>query len=125
MTAGALGILLIAGGHERAHSALMLATTAAALGRDVVLFATNEGCRLLMQPSPLLDDPREALLAARGVATIAVLKAAATELGIRCIACEAGLRAAALDAALLPPAVEVAGLATFLAATAGGQMIAV
>ena len=41
-----LGILLISGGHERAHYALVLATGAAAVGRDVVLFATNAGCRL-------------------------------------------------------------------------------
>ncbi len=63
-----LGILLISGGHERAHYALVLATAAAALGRDAVLFATNAGCRLLLDPCPLLADPREAALEARGVA---------------------------------------------------------
>jgi len=40
-----LGILLLDGGHERAHYALVMASGAAALGREVVLFATNGGCR--------------------------------------------------------------------------------
>jgi predicted peroxiredoxin len=44
-------------------------------------------------------------------------------LGVRLIACEAGLRLAALDAAALLPGVEVAGIATFLAAVGGGQII--
>ena len=61
-----LGILLRSGGHDAAHYALVAATAAAAIGRDVVLFATNQGCQLLLRTSPLLDDPREALRAARG-----------------------------------------------------------
>ncbi len=118
----ALGVLLLSGEHERAHYALVLATGAAAIGREVTLFASNAGCRLLLDPSPLLDDPREALLAARGVAPVAVLLPAAAELGIRRIACEAGLRAEALAAARLAPGVEVAGIATFLAAIGGGAI---
>jgi len=39
------------------------------------------------------------------------------------IACEAGLRAEALDSAAVMPGVEIAGAATFLAATRGGQML--
>ncbi len=123
MTGRTLGILLLSGGHERAHYALVLATGAAALGRDVVFFATNAGCRLLLDPSPLLDDAREASLAARGVAGIGILLPAAAELGIRRIACEAGLRAEDLLGATLAPGVEVAGVATFLAALGDGQMM--
>jgi uncharacterized protein len=118
-----LGILLLSGGHERAHYALVLATGAAALGRQVVFFATNAGCRLLLDPTPLLDDAREALLAARGVAGIGILLPAASELGVRRIACEAGLRAEALLGAALAPGVEVAGVATFLAALGDGQVV--
>lgn len=118
-----LGILLLSGGHERAHYALVLATGAAALGRDVVFFATNAGCRLLLDPSPLLDDAREASLATRGVAGIGILLPAAAELGIRRIACEAGLRAEDLTGARLAPGVEVAGVATFLAALGDGQVV--
>ncbi len=118
-----LGILLASAAHDRAHAALVLATGGAALGREVVLFATNGGCHLLLDPSPLLDDAREARLAARGVATIAVLLEAASDLGIRRIACEAGLRAEDLASASLAAGVEVAGVATFLAAVGAGQLV--
>jgi peroxiredoxin family protein len=116
-------VLLLSGDHERAQYALVLATGAAALGREVVLFATNAGCRLLLDRSPLLQDPREARLAAAGVATIAVLLAAAAELGIRRIACEAGLKAEDLAGATLAPGVEVAGVVTLLAAIGDGQVV--
>jgi peroxiredoxin family protein len=118
-----LGILLLSGEHDRAHYALVLATGAAALGRDVTLFATNAGCRLLLDPCPLLADPRDARVVARGVAGLATLLEAAAELGIRRIACEAGLRAEALAEVKLAPGVEVAGVATFLAAVGDGQIV--
>ncbi len=120
-----LGILLVSGGHERAHYALVLATAAAALGRDAVLFATNAGCRLLLDPCPLLTDGREAALEARGVAGVGTLLQAASELGLRRIACEAGLKAENLAGRPLAPGVEVAGVATFLAAVGDGQMLSV
>ncbi len=118
-----LGVLLVSDGHERAHYALVLATAAAALGRDAVLFATNAGCRLLLASAPLLADPREAALEARGVAGVGILLAAAAELGVRRIACEAGLKAEDLAGQPLAPGVEVAGVATFLAAVGDGQML--
>ena len=123
MARAPLGILLISGGHERAHYALVLATGAAALGRDAVLFATNAGCRLFLNPCPLLSDPREAALEARGVAGVGTLLAAAVELGVRRIACEAGLKAEDLAGQPLAPGVEVAGVATFLSAVGDGQTI--
>lgn len=121
--ANALGILLISGGHERAHYALVMATGAAALGRDVTLFATNAGCPLLLAEQALARDPREALLASRGVAGIATLLSAARELGIRMIACEAGLAAEGLREAGLAAGVERAGVATFLGAVGAGQIV--
>jgi peroxiredoxin family protein len=120
-----LGVLLLSGDHERAHYALVLATGAAALGRDVTLFATNAGCRLFLTAQPLVAEPREALLAGRGVAGIATLLDAAGELGIRRIACEAGLRAEAIPATELLPGVEVAGVVTFLGAVGEGQIVAI
>jgi peroxiredoxin family protein len=119
----ALGLLLLSGGHERAHYALVLATAAAAVGREVVLFATNAGCRLFQAGGGLEADPREAVLAERGVAGIATLRAAAQDLGIRRIACEAGLRAEAIPPESLQPGVEVAGVVTFLAAVGAGQIV--
>jgi predicted peroxiredoxin len=119
-----LGILLLSGGHERAHYALVLATGAAAIGRTVVLFATNAGCRLLLrEPSALLEDARETLLATRGVAGIGALLEAARELGIRRIACEAGLRAEDIAPGELAEGVEVAGVVTLLSAVGEGQLI--
>ncbi len=117
-----LGILLISGGHERAHYAFMIAAGAAALGRRVVLFATNEGCRAL-RPATHEADPRDAQARAAGVAGIAELAEAAAELGVRRIACEAGLRMAGIAPADLAEGVEVAGIATFLEAAGPGQIV--
>jgi uncharacterized protein len=119
-----LGILLLSGTHERAHYAFVLATGAAALGRRVVLFASNAGCRALLADwSGLADAGRDDVIRDRGVAGFDELREAARELGIRLIACEAGLRAEALLEAPLMPDVEIAGVATFLEAVGRGQMI--
>lgn len=119
-----LGILLLSGTQERAHYAFVLASGAAALGRAVVLFATNRGCHALLADWAGLDDAaRDAQVRAGGVAGLAELRDAAIELGVRLIACEAGLRMAAVDRTGLLPAVEVAGVATFLEAIGDGQVI--
>jgi len=118
-----LGILLESGTHARAHYALVVAAGAAALGRKVTLFATNAGCRLLLDPCPLVDDPRESVIRARGVAGIAMLVPACRELGLRMIACEAGLKAEGLAGLPLVAGVEIAGIATFLEAVGDGQIV--
>ncbi len=122
--AAPLGVLLLSGAHDRAHYAFVIATGAAALGRNVTLFATNAGCRALLRDWQGLDDcGRDAVIQARGVAGLDTLRDAAAELGIAMIACEAGLRAEAIDLALLLPGVQVAGIATFLAAVGGGSIV--
>jgi len=119
-----LGLLLLSGAHDRVHYAFVLASGAAALGRTVVLFATNRGCLGLCKDWSRLDDAaRDGRIRAAGVAGIDELREAALELGVRTIACEAGLRAEAIDAGLLLPGVEIAGVATFLAAVGGGQIV--
>ena len=117
-----LGILLISGGHERAQYALMMAAGAAALGRRVVFFATNEGCRALM-PGAFAGDPRETAATTLGVAGVVELAEAAAELGVRRIACEAGLRMIGVASTALAEGVEVAGIATFLEAVGAGQIV--
>ena len=118
------GVLLLSGTHDRAHYAFVLATGAAALGRDVTLFATNAGCRALMTDWQGLEQVgRDDVIVARGVAGLDVLREAAAEFGICLIACEAGLRAEALDPAALLPGVTVAGIATFLEKVGGGQIV--
>ena len=118
MSAAPLGILLISGGDERAHYAFVVATAAAALGRPVVLFATNEGCRALLADRLPAPEPDR-----HGVAGLAELRAAAAELGVRLCACEAGLRIAGLAPEALRADVQVAGITTFLGAIAGGQIV--
>ena len=119
-----LGILLISGTHERAHYAFVVAAGAAALGRPVVLFATNEGCRALLTDwSELQESGRDAAVRARGVAGLGELREAAVQLGVRMIACEAGLRMVGFDGSALLAGTEVAGVTTFLEATKGGQIV--
>jgi uncharacterized protein len=121
-----LGVLLLSGAHDRAHYAFVLASGAAALGRRVVLFATNAGCRALFTDwSGLTDAARDDRVREAGVAGLAELREASQEMGVRLLACEAGLRAEGLAAAQLMPGVEVAGVATFLEAVGAGQIVAV
>jgi peroxiredoxin family protein len=119
-----LGILLISGSYERAHYAFVLAAGAAALGRPVVLFATNAGCHALAEDwRALTQASDDTAVRGTGVAGFAELREAATELGVKLLACEAGLRIAGIAAERLRADVEVAGVVTFLVATAGGQVI--
>jgi len=122
MAGEALGILLISGGHERAHYAFVLASGAAAIGRRVVLFATNQGCRALL--ADLAEfAASEADVTARNVASLDELREAAQMLGVRMIVCEAGLRMADLDSATLLDGAELAGVVTFLEAVGAAQVI--
>jgi peroxiredoxin family protein len=121
-----LGVLLLSGAHDRAHYAFVAASGAAALGRQVVVFATNRGCLALCRDwSGLSDAGRDGRIQTRGVAGLETLRDACLDMNVRMIACEAGLRAEALDAGLLLPGVEVAGIATFLAAVGAGQIITI
>src|ERR1700719_5054409 len=66
-----LGILLLSGTHDRAHYAFVLASGAAALGRQVVMFASNAGCHALFTDwSGLTDAARDARVRAGGVAGV-------------------------------------------------------
>src|SRR3954454_10848912 len=97
-----LGVLLLSGAHDRAHYAFVIASGAAALGRRVVLFATNAGCHALLEDwSGLADSDRDVRVRAAGVAGLVELREAAQEIGVRLIVCEAGLRAEGLDKAPL------------------------
>ncbi len=124
MPAERLGILLLSGRHDRAHYAFVLATGAAALGREVVLFATNAGCHALLADwSGLEDAERDACIQSRGVAGLDELREAAAELPVRLIACEAGLRAEGLEGRALLPGVDIAGIATFFDAVGEGKLL--
>ena len=119
-------MLLLSGSHDRAHYAFVVASGAAALGRRVVVFATNRGCLALCRDwSGLTDARRDPIIESRGVAGLNALRDACVELGVRLIACEAGLRAEGLDAGQLLPETEIAGVATFLEAVNTGQIITI
>jgi peroxiredoxin family protein len=121
-----LGVLLLSGAHDRAHYAFVVASGAAALGRNVVLFATNRGCLALCQDwAALSGAERDAVLTERGVAGLAALREACEAMGVRLIACEAGLRAEGIDPEKLLPGVEIAGIVTFLSAVKAGQIITI
>lgn len=121
-----LGVLLLSGSHDRAHYAFVVASGAAALGRSVVVFATNQGCRALCRDwSGLSDAGRDDRIQRNGVAGLDTLRDACLQMEVRMVACEAGLRSEALDASLLLPQVEVAGIATFLSAIGTGQVITI
>jgi peroxiredoxin family protein len=121
-----LGVLLLSGVHDRAHYAFVVASGAAALGRQVVLFATNRGCLALCRDwSGLSDADRDGRIQTNGVAGLDTLRDACLDMDVRMIACEAGLRAESLDVGLLLPGVEVAGIATFLAAVGSAQIITI
>jgi peroxiredoxin family protein len=116
--------MLLSGAHDRAHYAFVVAAGAAALGRAVVLFATNAGCNSLMRDwSGLADAARDARVQASGVAGLEELREAALEMNVRMIACEAGLRVEGIDPQGLLPRIEVAGIATFLSAVGAGQIV--
>jgi predicted peroxiredoxin len=120
------GIILLSGAHDRALTAFSMAAGAAALGREVVMFATNQGCRAMMADwSGLADVGRDAVVRGRGVTGFGDMREAARDVGVRLLVCESGLKAEALDGAALMEGVSVAGIATFLEAVGAGQFIAV
>jgi peroxiredoxin family protein len=119
-----LGILLLSGEHDRVHAAFLVAAGAAALGRQVVLFATNAGCRALLADwCGLANAGRDETVRAAGVAGLDTLRDATRDLGARLLVCEAGLRAEGIDDSSLWPGVEVAGIASFLGAVGAGQIV--
>lgn len=119
-----LGLLLVGGSYERAHTAFLMAASASSLDRKVVLFATQSGLHALCRDfSGLAGSDRDATLRARGVAGLEALRAVLPALGVRLMACVAGLQALALDPAALIDGVEQAGAPSFLEAVGDGQML--
>ncbi|MDG5496870.1 DsrE/DsrF/DrsH-like family protein [Niveispirillum sp. BGYR6] len=128
MPQGSQGLALIvqAGGYDRVHYALVLASAAAATGRPVTLFFTGRALpalldgkgwrRLDFSDDGTSPEARDATLAHRGVATIEELLTACAELGVRFLACEMGWRALGLRDVTIRPdlSVETAGVVTLL-----------
>lgn len=136
-----LSVVVFSGTFAKVHYSLVMAATAAALGRPSILFFTMDALDALRSATDghppwrrlpasetgaiegcttggALDD----LFAKRGTATFEDLLLSAAEIGVRFIVCEMGLRAKELTReslrADLP--IEIAGMATLLAATPAG-----
>jgi peroxiredoxin family protein len=123
-TGDSLSVLLLSGGHDRAHYAFVIAAGAAALGRRVQLFASNAGCHALMDDwSGLEGAARDEVVRARGVGGLAELREACVELGVTLRVCEAGMRAEAIDPRGLMAGVAIAGVARFLDDAGQGQIV--
>ena len=137
-----LSVLLLSGSFERAHYALSLASTAAALERPATLFVTLAATRALLADDgqgrpgwaalPVSPDlaaevadgaALDARNRARGVAGFEELLEACTALGVEIMVCEMGLRALDLAAPALRADVPIreGGLATLLGR--GGQVV--
>lgn len=126
-----LSVIVFSGTFEKVHYALVLAASAAAIGRPATLFFTMEACRALLKPGEdgvaawrhlslnsgegtggAVDDG----YAARGVATFEELLMACVEMGVQFMVCEMGLRAMGLERAALRDDVPLqdGGVVTFL-----------
>jgi uncharacterized protein len=138
-----LSVLLLSGSFDRAHYALSIASTAAALERPATLFVTLAATRALLAEDsqgrpgwaalPLsaeLTEPEvsdgaslDARNRARGVAGFEELLQACTALGVEFMVCEMGLRALDLQPQALRDDVPIraGGLATLLGL--GGQIV--
>ncbi|MBP2309314.1 peroxiredoxin family protein [Azospirillum melinis] len=138
----ALSIVLFAGGFDRVHYALVMASAAAATNRKVTLFFTGRALRALVhetEPGVLgwhdldpADDgstpvARDRYFAAHGLATFEELLEACVAMGVTVMACEMGLRALGLPPGVCLRAdvpVATGGVVTFLnEAPGGGAML--
>jgi peroxiredoxin family protein len=138
-----LSVLLLSGSFDRAHYALALASSAAALDRPATIFISLAGTRALLAPdsegrpgwarlpvSAGMADPEapdgaalDARNRARGVAGFEELLQACAALGVEIIVCEMGLRTLDLQAEALRGDVPIraGGLASLLGL--GGQIV--
>jgi uncharacterized protein len=119
-----LAILLLDGGYERAHYALVLAAGALAIDRPVLLFAAGHGVHALARDwSGLRGAAADSAVQASGVAGFDTLRDAVLALDGTLMACESGLRVAGLPADALLPGVQMAGIPSFLDAAHGRQIV--
>lgn len=125
-----LSLLVLSEAFERVHYALVLASSAAAIGRPVRVFFAGPSVRALcaaadggasgwrrLPAAAAMAGTIDDAYAEKGIATFEVLLAACVELGVRFMVCEMALRAAGLDRTDLRADVPiaVAGAVTLLA----------
>ncbi|WP_291366370.1 DsrE family protein [Acetobacter sp. UBA5411] len=108
---------------NRLHAAFMLAASALALNRSVIIFATGPGVLALCRESEIIWEKEERQLSMQGVATLATLRDALLSMNARLLVCETGLRRTGKTEADLVEEVEVIGMPTFLDLSAGYKLV--
>jgi predicted peroxiredoxin len=121
----ALALLLVEARYERLHAAFMMAATALALGRPVILFGMGSGVVAFCRSWEALPDHAqgEAGRLNAGVAGVEVLRDAIQEMGAEMMVCDSGLKAMNLGAEDLVDGVRVVGLPTFLDRTGAARQL--
>lgn len=108
---------------NRLHAAFMLAASALALNRSVIIFATGPGVLALCRESEIIWEKEERQLSMQGVATLATLRDALLSMNARLLVCETGLRRTGKTEADLVEEAEVIGMPTFLDLSAGYKLV--
>ncbi|MCH4092104.1 DsrE family protein [Acetobacter sp.] len=108
---------------NRLHVAFMLAASALAMNRSVIIFATGPAVLTLCRETEALWEKEERQLAMQGVATLGTLRDALLSMDARLLVCETGLRRTGKGAGDLIEKVEVVGMPTFLDLSAGYKLV--
>ena len=126
-----LSVIVYSGAYDKVHYALVMAASAAAIGRPVTLFFTMGATRALARPGrdkkpawrkmPLSEGKgtgggRDDRYAKSGVATFEELLASCVQFGVKFMVCEMGLRAMDMEGGRLRAdvPVEEGGVVSFL-----------
>jgi predicted peroxiredoxin len=114
-----LTILVATADIERFRAALSLACAHAALGNPARVYC-HEAAVALLVPG---NDPNDAELAGKGLASRAQLLGESRESGVTLIACQTGLAAAGIAFDTLAAGVEPGGLVSLLAALGDDRLV--
>jgi peroxiredoxin family protein len=126
-----ISVVVYSGAYDRVHYALVMAASAAAIGRPVTLFFTMGACNALKRPGrdgkpawrklPLsegkgLGGKRDDGYGKAGVATFEELLGSCVQFGVKFMVCEMGLRAMRLQRKSLRDDVPIreGGVVSFL-----------
>ena len=89
-----------------------------------MIFAAGKGTRALLRDGGgLIGSTDDGAHTGAGVVGLAEIRDACAELGVRLAACEAAVRLHVPDTGAFMDGVQVMGLASFLADTAGAQVL--
>lgn len=109
-----LALLIVEARYERIHAAYMLAASAAAMGRTVLLFGMGAGVCAFCRAWTGLEDGAGASTRERaGVAGLDVLRDAVVEMGGVLMVCDSGVKTLGVGAVDLLEQVQVVGLPSF------------